>query len=212
MQFQEFLNRKNDLKNVPLLGTEAHLKMASADRKLSIKKDFYQSKNPKIAAVLVFLYPKNHETHMVFMQRNLYEGVHSNQISFPGGKFEEIDKTLENTALRESFEELGIRPEWVEIIKPLSEIYIPPSNFLVHPFLGFSTENHTFIPDIKEVSKVIELSLATILNDDILHYEILNTSYAKNIQVPVFKVDTIIIWGATAMILSEVKEIFKGIK
>ena len=90
---------------------------------------------------------------MALIVRNSYPGVHSSQIGFPGGKVEEFDADLEETALRETHEEVGIHPEKIQIIKPFSEIYIPPSNFLVAPFMGISHEELTFIPDSAKTTK-----------------------------------------------------------
>ena len=95
--------------------------------------------------------------HLALIVRNTYPGVHSSQISFPGGKEEEEDLNLEHTALRETEEEVGVEQNKVKIIRPFSKIYIPPSNFLgCKSFLGFSQENLNFIPNPDEVKRVLE--------------------------------------------------------
>jgi hypothetical protein len=98
----------------------------------------------------------------------------------------------------------------VEVIRKCSEIYIPPSNFLVTPFLGFATEDLTFIPNPDEVKRVLELPIHELLNDDIIIQTKMSTSYATNIDVPAFQVEKYVVWGATAMMLSELKELFRN--
>ena len=128
---------------------------------------------------------------------------------FPGGKVEEYDANLEETALRETHEEVGIHPEKIKIIKPFSEIYIPPSNFLVAPFMGVSHEEVSFIPDLDEVKRVLEFSIADFLDDNSITKVKMSTSYATDIEFPAFMVDKYVVWGATAMMMSELKETIK---
>jgi 8-oxo-dGTP pyrophosphatase MutT (NUDIX family) len=156
------------------------------------------------------VYPKNHIAHLALIVRNTYPGVHSSQISFPGGKAELQDKTLEITALRETEEEVGVPMNKVKIIRQCSEIYIPPSNFLVTPYLGFSKENLQFVPNPEEVQRVLELPIHQLLDDETIVNTKMTTSYATDIDVPAFQVENFLIWGATAMILSELKELFKN--
>ena len=107
--------------------------------------------------------------------------------------------------------EIGIRPNKIEILKPFTELYIPPSNFMVHPFLGICKEEPVFIPQPSEVAHIIELPLTTFLNEAIVVDEKLSTSYADNISVPAFKIEEYIVWGATAMMLNELKEVLKEV-
>ncbi len=208
MNFQDFLEYVPKLIEVELPASEAHYKMAPLERIREINTAEIENKNPKNAAVMMLFYPKNGKTHLVLIVRNSYEGVHSAQIAFPGGKYEIEDLTFENTALRETQEEIGIHPENIEIIMPFTQIYIPPSNFMVYPFLGICKEELVFLPDVKEVAKIIELPLSVFLNEEIVINTIMTTSYAKNISIPAFKIEEHIVWGATAMMLSELKEVF----
>jgi 8-oxo-dGTP pyrophosphatase MutT (NUDIX family) len=155
-------------------------------------------------------YPKEGITHLALIVRNTYPGVHSSQIGFPGGKVELEDKDLEQTALRETHEEVGIHPDKIQVIKPFSEIYIPPSNFLVYPFMGISHEELEFIPDLDEVKRVLELPLSLFLDDATIAKVKMTTSYATDIEVPAFMVDKYVVWGATAMMMSELKENIKN--
>ena len=209
MDFQDFLQYVPNLIPVELPAGAAHIKMAPKERADTLKNLDLQAVNPRIAAVMMLLYPKNKETHLVLIVRNAYEGVHSSQIAFPGGKYEIFDISYEATALRETQEEVGILSEKIEIVKEFSPMYIPPSNFLVHPFLGISHDELSFYPDVREVADIIELPLSVFLDDEIIMEATLSTSYGSNILVPAFNIQNHIVWGATAMILSELREVLK---
>ena len=211
MDFQEFLRFVPKLIDARLPAFDAHIKMAPLERLESLRNSSFGDKKPRMAAVMMLFYPKNNSTHLVLIVRNSYEGVHSAQISFPGGKYEFDDKNFAYTALRETHEEVGIHPDKIQILKSFTEIYIPPSNFMVYPFLGISKEELVFTPQPTEVANIIELPLSTFLNDAIVVNEELSTSYANNIRVPAFKIDEHIVWGATAMMLSELKEVLKEV-
>lgn len=210
MEFIHFINNIANLKKEKLLAIDAHIKMAPLERITYLKDKSYTENEPKNAAVLMLVYPKNHIAHLALIVRNTYPGVHSSQISFPGGKEELQDKTLEITALRETEEEVGIPMNKVKIIRQCSKIYIPPSNFLVTPYLGFSNENLQFIPNPEEVQRVLELPIHQLLDDKTIVQTKMTTSYATDIDVPAFLVENFLIWGATAMILNELKELFKN--
>jgi 8-oxo-dGTP pyrophosphatase MutT (NUDIX family) len=209
MDFQDFLQYVPHLIPVELPAIASHMKMAPKERMESLKNLDLKQQNPRIAAVMMLFYPKDRKTHLVLIVRNAYNGVHSSQIAFPGGKYEATDANYEETALRETHEEVGIAPEKIEVIKHFTPMYIPPSNFLVHPFLGISKEELLFYPDIREVADIIELPLSVFLNDEIIIEATLSTSYANNILVPAFNIQNHIVWGATAMILSELRDVLK---
>jgi len=211
MDFQEFLKYVPKIMDATLPAAEAHYKMAPLERIEDMKNLNIQTQNPKIAAVMMLFYPKNGRTHLVLIVRNSYEGVHSAQVAFPGGKFEPKDLVFENTALRETHEEVGIHPDSMEILRPFTHLYIQPSNFLVYPFLGICKEEIFFIPDKSEVAEIIELPLSIFLGDDVTVSVNISTSYAKNIMVPAFKIKEHIVWGATAMMLNELKEVLKKV-
>lgn len=209
MNFQDFLKYVPNIIPFELPAISSHLKMAPKERIEGLKSLDLNALNPRMAAVMMLFYPKQDQTHLVLIVRNTYEGVHSAQIAFPGGKFEKSDFNFENTALRETSEEIGVEPEKIEIIKHFTPMYIPPSNFLVHPFLGFSNEELVFYPDIREVAGIIELPLSVFLDDDIIMEARLSTSYGANILVPAFNIQDHVVWGATAMILSELRDVLK---
>lgn len=210
MFFSEFTKYIPKILNQQLPATTAHLKMAPVERRESLQADYYAKYNPRKSAVMMLFYPKNGEATIVLIKRNTYPGIHSAQISFPGGKAEVSDANLAETALRETFEEVGIAVTDIDVIMPFTEIYIPPSNFLVAPFLGIAVNELAFKPSPDEVAELIELPLDVFLDDSIVISTKMQTSYAQSIDVPAFKVGEHIIWGATAMIMSELKETIKN--
>lgn len=209
MQFEQFLEKIDVVVSQPLFSLDAHLKMAPIERVQYLQNYDYSAQNPKASAVLSLFYPKNGSAHLLLIVRSSYPGVHSSQIAFPGGKRELADKDLQETALRETTEEVGIAGSEIEIVKQWSDIYIPPSNFMVSSFMGITQKSPQFILQPDEVSAVIELPVAELLSDSLVQNVEMSTSYATNISVPAFVIEEHIVWGATAMILSEIKETLK---
>ena len=208
MNFSEFLNKTEQLKSVTLGGLDAQFKLAPKLR-LKYDRQKIEANNPKKAAVLALFYPnERNEATFLLTERASYKGTHSAQISFPGGKIEKSDKSLEETALRETFEEVGIQKETITIIREITDVYIPPSNFLATPFIGYSKHKPSFSIN-KEVQTTIEVRVSDLLDDKNLDRIVINTSYMDNISVPCFKLNNHIVWGATGMILSEIKEMLK---
>ena len=150
-------------------------------------------------------------TSLLLILRKTYPGVHSNQIGFPGGKHEKEDDSLLQTALRETNEEVGVQQVDIEVLKELTDVYIPPSNFLVTPFLGLYKDPKPFVIQESEVEALVEVKLNDFLEDANLIEQELSTSYAQNIKVPAFKLNNQIVWGATAMMLSEVRLLLKKV-
>lgn len=210
MFFNHFLEKVNQLKTIPLGGEKAHFKLAPALR-LRYNEDKIKASNPRKAAVLVLFYPDDaNNTSFLLTKRAAYKGVHSNQISFPGGKKDVKDTSLEHTALRETFEEVGITQKSIRIIREISDVYIPPSNFLTTPFIGCLESKPIFRPNY-EVAQTISVLLSDLLDEKNIGSVNMNTSYMKNVEVPCFNLDDNIVWGATGMILSEIRELLKQI-
>ncbi|TVZ54799.1 NUDIX domain-containing protein [Lutibacter sp. Hel_I_33_5] len=208
MDFNNFLSTLNTLKNNDLGGLESHFRLAPQMR-LQYNEEKIKAKDPKKAAVLALFYPNNQgEACFLLTQRASYKGTHSAQISFPGGKIEEDDTNLEETALRETFEEVGVSKIYVTMIREMTAVYIPPSNFLATPFLGYATTKPNFIAN-NEVAELIEVKVDDLLDDKNISSVKMSTSYMENIDVPCFKLNNHIVWGATAMMLNEIKELFK---
>lgn len=171
-----------------------------------------RKKNPRKAGVMALFYPHlDNQTHLLLIQRNRYPGVHSGQIGFPGGQEEEGDRDLLDTALRESCEEVGADRRRIDLVREISELYIPPSNFRVFPFIGLYRKEKPFIRQESEVESLLEVPLTDILDDVNLTTQNLSTSYARNIEVPAFLFQGHIVWGATAMMLNEIREMFKQV-
>lgn len=211
MDFQNFIASIPKIEKELLLAEKAHVVMVPPGRKDLIQNLNIREKNPRNAGVLMLLYPKNNIMHLVLIERNTYNGVHSSQISFPGGKVEYQDQSFANTALRETEEEIGVPIHKINLIRAFSQVYIPPSNFMVFPFLGYATEELQFVPDPKEVAAILEVSIAEFLQESIVVNKQMETSYSTSVLVPAFKIQNHYVWGATAMILSELKETLKKV-
>lgn len=164
---------------------------------------------PRKAAVLILVYPLQNTSHFALIQRPKYDGSHSGQIAFPGGKWEDSDINLEHTALREADEETNIKSNEVNVLGNLSQIYIPPSNFEVTPILGLSENRPLFKPDQREVEEIIEVPLAELLDDRNLKTTNIQLESGKDLKTPCFSLQSKIVWGATAMILNELKYLIK---
>ena len=209
MHFDEFLKYAPKVLNVALPARKAHVKMVPPNREELLKNIDFTKTIPKKAAVLMLFYPKKSETHLALILRNSYNGVHSSQIAFPGGKVEPEDFDLKQTAIRETHEEIGVHPNAINIVCAFTEVYIPPSNYMVYPFLGYSQVELDFELQVDEVAGIVELPLKDFLDDKIIVTNTMKTSYAGNIEVPGFQVNEHFVWGATAMMLSELKETLK---
>lgn len=190
-----------DLHSV-LPGRKAQYKMAP-ELRLENRHGHYQN-----AAVMILIYTRAGTWHTVLMKRPEYAGAHSNQISLPGGKAEESDANLEETALREIREEIGIDDSKIRMLGKLSRLHIPVSGIEVLPLVGFYPEEPEFHPDSSEVSYLIEVSIEDLLNPGNT-MEKFRTLMCKLVRVPYYKIGDEHVWGATAMILSEFLEVIR---
>ncbi len=210
MNFTEFTYKISNLKNLELPGVKAQHKLAPLLRIKELSNLDIEANNPNKAGVMALFYPNKHDvTHLILILRKTYKGVHSNQVGFPGGRVENSDKNLKYTALRETEEEVGIPQSEVRVVKKLTKLYIPPSNFWVHPYVGLMHKTPNLKPQETEVEKILEINLEDFLDERNLISQELSTSYAKNIQVPAFSLNGYVVWGATAMMLSELKDLLK---
>jgi len=197
------------LKNLP--GYRAQFKMAPQFREHpSETKRFHP--NARKSGVLVLFYPVQKDIKTILIQRPKYDGVHSKQVAFPGGAMEEADSSLIDTALREANEEVGINTDQVEVLGNLTELYVPPSNFLISPVVGYSLERPEFKIDPFEVAETIEIDISILLDDSIVKEKTIHVREDVALQAPYFEIDGRTVWGATAMMLSELKEILKIIE
>ena len=168
---------------------------------------------PKLASTLVLLFTdKNNILHFVLIKRPQYNGVHSNQYALPGGK-KEGNENKKETALRETQEEIGIKRDEIQIIGKLSEIYVPPSNFLIFPFIGYCSSTPLFTADKNEVDEIIKIQLDELFKNDVVkstHKSIIHNGQRFNMSVPFLDLDGRDVWGATGAILNELKVILSS--
>lgn len=191
-----------------LPGEEEQFRMAPPGRRNHLKVREIDT-NPREGGVLILLYPKKNKVYFPLMLRTEYPGVHSGQVSLPGGKMEKKDNDLKATALRETKEEFGIFPQKITILGSLTKLYIPPSNFLVSPFVGYTGNSPEFSPDPEEVQKLIEISLDNIAGKTKIKRKKIRLANGKKVKTPYFELNGYTVWGATAMILSEFFSIFE---
>ncbi len=193
------------LKAVSLTGFDApaaQLIMATTPRTMVRPPEL--SGTPRTGAVLLLLYPKKQADHLLFIRRQENLTYHPGQISFPGGRHEP-GETLLQTALRETVEETGLAPKDQSVLGGLESVYIPPSDFIVHPFVAWHNGTPTFRRDPSEVAEIIEAPLG-MLRDPAIRKTEVRTRPGKNVTVPYFDINGHKVWGATAMILSEFLE------
>ncbi len=197
-----------------LPGKKAHVRMAPVQRVADYAAESGPPAGARDSAVLVLLIPANNgaaasslmDWRVVLIKRNTYEGIHSGQIAFPGGKWEKEDKNITDTAYREAFEELGIKREHTETICRLSHIYIPPSNFNIYPVLAVAKDELRFEMDPREVVEYREIEIR-MFNPDSSEMRRLETLPGEFVDAPGFVIDDYFVWGATAMILSELYQL-----
>ncbi len=199
--------KRIDFSSLP--GLDAQIRMAPTNRRDDIRKRG-ECGSPFLSGVLFLFYPMaDGATGTVFIQRPKYNGVHSGQISFPGGRFEIQDESLENTALRETHEEIGIDPKQIEVVGKLTDLYIPPSNHLVSPFIGVIQHTPSFNPDPVEVDEVIPLALGHFFSKDCMREMPIELADGSRLQTPCYLIKELVIWGATAMMISEFIQLIK---
>ncbi len=207
MDFTIFLKHISKALGESLPGESAHLKLEPVSRRKYPPVDDFGAAIPAAVLVLFYHSPDN-KIRLIFIQRQQYDGVHSGQISFPGGRFEIGDNNLLITALRETKEEIGIPTELIRPIGQLSQLYIPPSNFLVSPYAAYLEQTPVFEKDDNEVAEVFAIEIAKLID-----YRSFQMQRVKgrnyDFDAPCFFVDGRVIWGATAMILNELITIIK---
>lgn len=193
-----------------LPGVDRQLLMAPAHRENDIRKGLLNPGAIK-SSVLILIYPHDHSLKTVVMLRPSYNGVHGGQISLPGGKWETTDTDMAATALRETHEEIGVESSKIRLIGALSPLYIPPSNYIVYPFIGLADSKPDFMADPAEVEALIEINLEDLLDKNTSTLRKVILGDGKTFEVPCYVFGEVVIWGATAMILSEFTELLQSI-
>lgn len=191
----------------PLPGSQAHEPLRATPIGL-IKPRFEHRSPPKPGSVLILLYEDRGKVMFPLTKRPDYLGAHGGQISLPGGKAEAGETRIE-TALREAEEEIGISRSQIEIVGELTEFFVIPSNFIITPVVGYLSGSPEFVPDSKEVKKIIKASVEDLLRADaVLTKEILAAKMFP-MMAPHFEIENEIVWGATAMMLNEFRTVLK---
>ena len=194
----------------PLPGHVAHAELAPYRKSNA---HYLKDIKPKLASTLVLLFPDKHDIlHFVLIKRPQYSGVHSNQYALPGGK-KEGNENKKETALRETQEEIGIKRDEIQIIGKLSEIYVPPSNFLIFPFIGYCSSTPLFTADQNEVDEIIKIQLDELFKNDVVkttHKSINYNGHRFKMSVPFLDLNGRDVWGATGAILNELKVILSS--
>lgn len=212
MEFDKFCKLISKIENIPLPAEPSQLKMSPPFRETLQERQKHMMKDAKLAGVMALFYPNIiQQTNLVLILRKTYKGVHSAQVGFPGGKLEDTDISIEAAAVRETFEEVGVPENHIEVLRQLTQVYIPPSNFFVQPFIGISRLTPNFIKQDDEVEDILEITLQEFINDINVVQKTVATSYNKDVIVPAFNLNGHIVWGATAMMLSEIKDLLKQV-
>lgn len=203
--FSLFIDSLQESISAGLPGVTAQQIMAPSERNHTHKWKMVNTIRRQ-SAVMIMLYPHNNDIYFACIKRPEYDGPHSGQVSLPGGKFDLTDTSLQETAQRETYEEIGVEVAPEEVIGGLTDLYIPVSNMDVYPFVSFKKSRPEFLPDKVEVSYIIEISLREFCQSNSINSEI-RVFGSNEINVPYFLLANEKIWGATAMILSEFSDL-----
>ncbi|MBA3829695.1 MAG: CoA pyrophosphatase [Taibaiella sp.] len=171
--------------------------------------------NARDSAVLCLIYPVENKLCVLLMQRNTDKSAHSGQISFPGGRYETSDESLQATALRETYEEVGIPAIDIQVLGALTPLYIPVSNFMVHPFVAYANNRPAYTLNKNEVVQIIEIRVEELFHHSRKTLVDVTSPAVPDVlrQVKAYQLeDGTIIWGATAMILSELEVVMEESK
>lgn len=210
MQVDGFIRKLSERLTKPLPGALAHEPMRATSVG-DIRPNFTFKDSPRPGAVLILLYEEDGRLCFPLTQRAEYAGAHSGQISLPGGK-SEAGETIEQTALRETHEEIGIESDKVEILGKLSDFFVIPSNFIVTPVIGYHRGIPSFNPDSFEVAKILIGSVEELLAPEAIQVKEILAANMFRMQAPHFFIEGEVVWGATAMILNEFRTVLKELK
>lgn len=209
MNTHDFIDRIHTSLNRPLPGIEAHKLLVPGKRPLT-RQEVESIDEYRESAVAIVCFPVENDIHTILIQRPQYEGTHGGQISFPGGKADADDPDLEFTARREVMEEIGWDLSGEECLGQLTELFIPVSKFSVQPFLYYCEHPQPFLPDPREVAGIIHFPVSDLKDESIIKSTTIKMSGGMNLKnVPYFDINRHVVWGATAIILSEFRELLK---
>ena len=209
MEFDQIIKKLEKLLSLPLPGKMGQITMAPKPID-EARFEVLIPHNSSKGAVLMLFYPDEKGTLVPFIKRPDYDGTHGGQIAFPGGKWEESDKDLSQTALRETEEEIGIDQRKIKLLGKLSDLFIPPSNFLVSPYIGFVEEKPKFIPDPFEVERIISCPVEMLVDKTIRKEGEILVRKEYRLHAPYFDIEEQMVWGATAMMLGEFMSLWEN--
>ena len=204
MDFQHFITQLEIMITNYLPGEESQQKMR-VNYDQSIELPFSKNK-AKPAAVLILLYPNNDKTYFYLTKRADTVKYHKGQISLPGGS-KENNETLLDTALRETQEEIGIDKNEISILGKITPLFIPVTGFMITPFVSYISKKPKTILDEIEVAELLSVNIRDLLNNDILIMD--RDINGSSVSIPYFSLNNHQVWGATSMVLSELKDIIQ---
>lgn len=204
--FKPFVQNLKYKLSKPLPGYLAHARM---ETNAVARRHAKPNHRTRKSAVLILFYPHENEIYLPLILRPAYDGVHSGQMAFPGGRYEPEDEDLIRTAKREAMEEIGLRLNDVEVLGVLTELFIPPSNFFVLPVVAALPYRPDFFPDPREVERVIEVPLREIEDHSIVGISEISVS-GTAVRAPHFLIQDYKVWGATAMMVSELLAVMEN--
>lgn len=210
MNLLELVEKLQERLKQELPGAKAH-EVLRATPVGSVLPKFEHKVPPKPGSVLILLYTESNEIYFPLIKRPDYLGAHSGQVSLPGGKAE-AGETVFDTALREAQEEIGVHPSQVKVLGTLSEFFVVPSNFMVTPVIGVAEGKPVWVPDQHEVARVLHGRLENILGENAIRTQEIMAAGRYRMHAPHFEVEGEIVWGATAMMLNELRVLLTEIK
>lgn len=192
-----------------LPGEDAHIPMSPMGRGRS-SEAIKHAVNYRESAVALIIYENHNVLKGVLTERSPYRGMHSGEVCLPGGKMEDFDEDLRQTAIRESVEEIGLKYESFDLLGKLTPVYIPVSNFSIQPFVFHYTQPPVFIPNIREVSEIFSFPLQQLFEKNTIKKTRIKLSGNRVLDdIPYFDINNKVVWGATALILHEFKKMFE---
>lgn len=209
MNWSALIDELEERLKQPLPGAVAHEPLRASPTGL-IKPKFEHKVPPKPGSVLILLYEEEGRLKFPLTKRQEYKGAHSGQISLPGGRAE-LDEDDIETALREAEEEIGISRKQVRVIGKLSQFFVIPSNFMVTPVIAYSERKPAFTPQVSEVLRILEGDVEQLLSDDAVQTKEIVAAKIYPMLAPHFEIEGEVVWGATAMMLNELRVVVRGL-